>query len=123
MTILDRFVAGALRQRLFVLFCLVGLLAAGYFAYQGVPVEAFPDLTNNQVVVVVEPPGPAATEVEQRIPYPLETAVMGAPGAEQVRSLSKFGLALIPIVFEDPVPLYFARQLVAERLAGARDRL
>ncbi len=123
MTLLNRFVAGALRQRLFVLFCLIGLLVAGYFAYQGVPVEAFPDLTNNQVVVVVEAPGLAAAEVEQRITYPLETAVMGAPGAEQVRSLSKFGLALITIVFEDRTPIYFARQLITERLADARERL
>jgi cobalt-zinc-cadmium resistance protein CzcA len=98
-------------------------LAAGYFAYQGVPVEAFPDLTNNQVVVVVEAPGFAAAEVEQRITYPLETAVMGVPGAEQVRSLSKFGLALITIVFEDSTPIYFARQLITERLTDARERL
>jgi cobalt-zinc-cadmium resistance protein CzcA len=67
MTVLDRFVAGALHQRLFVLFCLVGLLAAGYFAYQGVSVEAFPDLTNNQVVVVVEAPGFAAAEVSNAL--------------------------------------------------------
>ncbi len=123
MSVLDRFVAGALHQRLFVLLCLAGLMVAGYLSYQGVPVEAFPDLTNNQVVVVVEAPGLAAAEVEQRITYPLETAVMGVPGAEQVRSLSKFGLALITIVFEDNVSVYFARQLITERLAEARERL
>jgi cobalt-zinc-cadmium resistance protein CzcA len=123
MTLLDRFVAGALRQRFFVLLCLAGLLLAGYYAYHSVPVEAFPDLTNNQVVVVAEAPGLAAVEVEQRVTYPIETAVMGVPGAEQVRSLSKSGLALITIVFDDNVPIYFARQLVNERLSAARERL
>jgi cobalt-zinc-cadmium resistance protein CzcA len=123
MNLLDRFVAGALRQRFFVLVCLAALLLVGVLAYRGVSVEAFPDLTNNQVVVVAEAPGLAAVEVEQRVTYPVETAMMGVPGADQVRSLSKFGLALITIVFEDQVPIYFARQLVTERLADARERL
>lgn len=123
MSVLDRFVAGALRQRFFVLLCLAAFILAGILAYRGVSVEAFPDLTNNQVVVVAEAPGLAAVEVEQRVTYPVEIAMMGVPGAEQVRSLSKFGLALITIVFEDQVPIYFARQLVTERLADARERL
>lgn len=123
MSVLDRFVSGALRQRFFVLLCLAALLIVGYVAYRDVPVEAFPDLTNNQVVVVAEAPGLAAVEVELRVTYPVETAMMGVPGAEQVRSLSKFGLALITIVFEDNVPIYFARQLVTERLTDARERL
>jgi cobalt-zinc-cadmium resistance protein CzcA len=122
MSVLDRVVTGALRQRFFVLLCLAALLIAGYFAYRNVPVEAFPDLTNNQVVVVAEAPGLAAVEVELRVTYPVETAMMGAPGAEEVRSISKFGLALITIVFEDEVPIYFARQLVTERLADVRER-
>lgn len=123
MSLLDRFVAGALRQRFFVLLCLAALIIAGVAAYQGVPVEAFPDLTNNQVVVVSEAPGLAAVEVEQRVTYPIETAMMGVPGAEQVRSLSKFGLSIVTIVMEDQVPIYFARQLVTERLNDARERL
>jgi cobalt-zinc-cadmium resistance protein CzcA len=123
MSVLDRFVAGALRQRFFILLCLIALLLGGYVAYRSVPVEAFPDLTNNQVVVVAEARGLAAVEVEQRVTYPVETAMMGVPGAEQVRSLSKFGLALVTIVFDDDVPIYFARQLVTERLADARERL
>jgi cobalt-zinc-cadmium resistance protein CzcA len=95
----------------------------GVVAWREVPVEAFPDLTNNQVVVVTEAPGLAAVEVEQRVTYPIETALMGAPGATEVRSLSKFGLSMITVVFEDRVPVYFARQLVTERLAEARGRI
>ena len=64
---IERFVAAALRQRLFVLLCLAALIATGVAAYRDLPVEAFPDLTNNQVVVVTEAPGLAATEVEQRV--------------------------------------------------------
>jgi len=120
---LDRVVTAALHQRLFVLLCLAGLVLAGIAAYRALPLEAFPDLTSNQVVVVSEVPGMAAPEVEQRVTYPIEAALMGVPGAEQVRSLSKFGLSIVTVVFEDRVPVYFARQLVTERLGDARGRL
>jgi len=119
----ERFVAAALRQRQFVLLCLAAFVATGFLAWREVPVEAFPDLTNNQVVVVTEAPGLAAVEVEQRVTYPIETALMGVPGATEVRSLSKFGLSMITVVFEDRVPVYFARQLVTERLSEARGRI
>ena len=120
---IERLVAAALRQRLFVLLCLAALVVTGIVAYQQLPVEAFPDLTNNQVVIVTEAPALAAPEVEQRITYPIEIAMMGAPNTEEVRSISKFGLSIVTVVFDDAVPIYFARQLVAERLAEARGRL
>ncbi|MBP1634556.1 MAG: czcA 1 [Acidobacteria bacterium] len=123
MGFIERFVAASLRQRLFVLLCLAALVATGVAAFRELPVEAFPDLTNNQVVVVTDAPGLAATEVEQRVSYPIETAVMGVPGAEQVRSISKQGLSIVSVVFDDAVPVYFARQLVGERLNEARGRI
>ncbi|MGE5359613.1 MAG: efflux RND transporter permease subunit [Bacteroidales bacterium] len=123
MGFIERFVAAALGQRLFVLLCLAALILTGVVAYRELPVEAFPDLTNNQVQVVTEAPGLATTEVEQRVTYPIETAVMGVPGATEVRSLSKFGLSIVTIIFEDRVPVYFARQLVSERMVDARGRL
>ena len=123
MTPVERLVAVSLRQRLFVLLCLAAIVATGFVAYRDLPVEAFPDLTNNQVVVVAEAPGLAAIEVEQRVTYPVETALMGAPSADEVRSISKAGLSIVTIVFEDRVPIYFARQLVSERLGDARQRL
>ncbi len=123
MGLVERFVRAALGQRLFVLLCLVALVATGIAALQGLPVEAFPDLTNNQVVVITEAPGLAVTEVEQRVSYPIETALMGVPGAEQVRSISKFGLSIVTVVFTDDVAVYFARQLVNERLADVRGRI
>lgn len=120
---LERLVAAGLRQRLFVLLCLAALVATGVAAFRQLPVEAFPDLTNNQVVVVTEARGLAAVEVEQRVTYPIETALMGAPDADQVRSISKAGLSIVTVVFDDSVPVYFARQLVTERLNDARERL
>ena len=123
MGLVERLVAASLRQRLFVLLCLAAIVATGVAAYRDLPVEAFPDLTNNQVVVVAEAPGLAAIEVEQRVTYPIETVLMGVPGAEQVRSISKAGLSIVTVVFEDATPIYFARQLVTERLGDARGRL
>ena len=120
---IERLVAAALHQRLFVVFCVAALIVAGVVAYQQLPVEAFPDLTNNQVVIVTEAPALAAPEVEQRVTYPIEIAMMGAPNTEQVRSISKFGLSIVTVIFDDAVPVYFARQLVTERLADARARL
>jgi cobalt-zinc-cadmium resistance protein CzcA len=121
--LVERFVALALRQRLFVLLCLAALVLTGVVAYRDLPVEAFPDLTNNQVVVITEAPGLTSTEVEQRVTYPIETALMGVPGADEVRSLSKFELSMVTVVFDDSVAVYFARQLVNERLLEARSRI
>ena len=119
----ERVVAFSLRQRLFILLCLAAVVLTGIVAYRDLPVEAFPDLTNNQVVVVAEAPGLAAIEVEQRITYPIETALMGLPSTQEVRSISKAGLSIVTIVFGDDVAVYFARQLVGERLGDVRGRL
>ncbi len=119
----ERFVHATLGRRLFVLVCLVALVVTGVLAVRDLPVEAFPDLTNNQVVVITEAPSLAAPEVEQRVSYPIETALMGVPNTQEVRSVSKFGLSIVTVVFDDAVPIYLARQLVTERLADVRGRL
>jgi cobalt-zinc-cadmium resistance protein CzcA len=123
MGLVERFVAATLGQRVFVLLCLVALVFTGVLALRDLPIEAFPDLTNNQVVVITEAPSLAAPEVEQRVSYPIETALMGVPNTEEVRSISKFGLSIVTVVFDDAVPVYFARQLVTERLADVRGRI
>ncbi|MGE0360815.1 MAG: efflux RND transporter permease subunit [Vicinamibacterales bacterium] len=119
----ERFVQFTFGQRAFVLLCLGAVVVTGVLAVLDLPVEAFPDLTNNQVVVITEAPGLAAPEVEQRVSYPIETALMGVPDTLEVRSLSKFGLSIVTVVFADAVPTYFARQLVNERLADVRGRI
>ncbi|MGE3191496.1 MAG: efflux RND transporter permease subunit, partial [Vicinamibacterales bacterium] len=123
MGLVERFVHATFGQRVFVLIALGALVVTGVLAYRELPVEAFPDLTNNQVVVITEAPSLAAPEVEQRVSYPIETALMGVPDADEVRSVSKFGLSMVTVVFDDAVPIYFARQLVAERLADVRGRI
>lgn len=121
--LVERFTAAALRHRAFVLGGVAVLALTGVYALRDLPVEAFPDLTNNQVVVVTQSSGLAAPEIEQRITYPIETALMGTPGAEEVRSISKFGLSMVTVVFADAVPVYLARQLVTERVNEARSRI
>jgi cobalt-zinc-cadmium resistance protein CzcA len=113
----------SLRQRLLILALTLLLAGAGVYAFSSLPIDAFPDLTNNQVNIVTEARGMAAAEVEQLITYPVESAMMGIRGAEEVRSISKFGLSIITIVFSDSVDTYFARQMVSERLQEAKTRI
>src|SRR5215510_1404415 len=113
----------SLRQRLLILALTLLLAGAGVYAFTSLPIDAFPDLTNNQVNIVTEAQGMAAAEVEQLATYPIESAMMGIRGAEEVRSISKFGLSIITIVFSDGVDTYFARQMVSERLQEAKTRI
>jgi len=113
---LNRIIDTTLAHRWLVLVGILALLGAGGYALYTIPVEAFPDLTNNQVVVVTDAPSLPPTEVEQLITYPIERAMLGLPNKEEVRSLSKLGLSMVTIVFDDSVAMYFARQQVAERL-------
>src|SRR6201996_4190625 len=113
---LNRIIDLTLAHRWLVLFGVLALLLAGGYALYTLPVEAFPDLTNNQVTVVTDAPSMPPTEVEQLVTYPIEQAMMGMPKQQEVRSLSKLGLSIITVVFDDSVSMYFARQMVNERL-------
>src|ERR1700722_11286223 len=113
---LSRIIDLTLQFRWLVVVGIVALLAGGGYALYTIPVEAFPDLTNNQVVVVTDSPSLPPTEVEELVTYPIERAMLGLPNKEEVRSLSKLGLSMITVVFDDSVPMYLARQLVSERL-------
>jgi cobalt-zinc-cadmium resistance protein CzcA len=120
---LNRIVDFHLEHPWLVLAGLAGVVGAGLWAMFRIPIDAFPDLTNNQVTVIAEAPGMAPAEVEQLVSYPIEIAMMGTPGAESVRSISKFGLSLVTVVFRDSVGTYLTRQLVNERLQEVRSRL
>jgi cobalt-zinc-cadmium resistance protein CzcA len=113
----------SLAHRWMVLGGLALLVGAGLYAMFTIPVEAFPDLTNNQIVVVTEAPGMAPGEVEQQVTWPIELALMGMPKQEEVRSLSKLGLSMVTVVFDDSVPSYLARQAVNERIQQATARM
>jgi heavy metal efflux system protein len=120
---LKRIIDVTLAYHWFVVLGLCVLLAVGGYSLYTLPVEAFPDLTNNQVTVVTEAPSMPPTEVEQLVTYPIEQAMMGMPRQQEVRSLSELGLSIITIVFDDSVPMYFARQLVNERLQQITSQL
>jgi cobalt-zinc-cadmium resistance protein CzcA len=116
---LSRFVSKPLLIILFFTACFFG----GLWAFQTLPIDAFPDLTNNQVEILTEAPGMAPVEAEQLVTIPIESMMNGLPKVEQIRSISKFGLSVVTIVFQDDVDLYFARQLVNERLQTVKVRL
>jgi cobalt-zinc-cadmium resistance protein CzcA len=120
---LARLIDFHLRHRFLVLSSLAGLVALGVYTLYHIPVEAFPDLTNNQVVVVTEAPGMPASEVEQLVTYPIEQVLMGLPRTESTRSISKLGLSMVTVIFDDSTDIYFARQIVNQRLQEVRARL
>ncbi|TWI48260.1 cobalt-zinc-cadmium resistance protein CzcA [Pseudomonas duriflava] len=119
----ERILQFAIMQRWLVLLAVLGMAGLGVFSYQQLPIDAVPDITNVQVQINTAMPGFSPLETEQRITYPIETAMAGLPHLQQTRSLSRSGLSQVTVIFEDGTDLYFARQLVNERLQGARNQL
>ena len=122
-TMLDKFLHFILKQRLLVILGSIVLLAAGTIAWKNLPIDAFPDVTSQQVMILTEAPGLTPEEVERLITFPIEVDMGGLPDVKQVRSLSKTGLSQVIVIFEDHVDTYFARQVVFERLAQVKDEL
>lgn len=120
---LNRLIEASLHHRLLVAVLLLAVIIAGVVVMLRIPIDAFPDLTNNQVVVITECPAMPPLEVESRVTFPIETALMGLPRTLEIRSTSKLGLSMITVIFEDQVNTYFARQLVNERVQEVRSRL
>ncbi|MCA9840553.1 MAG: efflux RND transporter permease subunit [Cyanobacteria bacterium HKST-UBA03] len=120
---MDSFLAQFIKQRLLILIGCLLVIIGGVYSFQSIPIDAFPDLTNNQVQVITEVPGYAPIETEQLVTIPIESIMNGLPKVDLVRSISKFGLSVVTVVFKDDVDIYFARQLVNERLQSARSRL
>ncbi len=113
----------SLRQRILVLGLACFVSVVGVWAYRNVPIDAYPDVTNIQVQVLTEGPGLSPVEVERFITYPIELQMTGLPGLAEIRSLSKFALSQVTVVFRDDVDIYFARQLVLERMSAVKERL
>ena len=120
---MENFLTNLIKQRLLICIVFFLVLVGGVYSFQNLPIDAFPDLTNNQVQVLTEAPGLAPVEAEQLITVPIESLMNGLPKVAEVRSISKFGLSVVTVVFEDDVDTYFARQLVNERLQSAKSRL
>ncbi len=112
-----------LSRRVAVAVLAVVVIVAGYLAWEGLPIDAFPDVTNVQVMVLARAQGMSTTEVERLITYPIEVAMGGVPRVRQVRSLTRSGLSQVVVIFEDDVDIYFARQQVHERLSQVQETL
>ncbi|MEG3639263.1 efflux RND transporter permease subunit [Magnetococcus sp. PR-3] len=118
---LNRMIDWAVINRLLVVIALITLIVSAYFVIPKLNLDAFPDVTNVQVSVNTEAPGLAAEEVEQLITYPIEAVMYALPDVEEVRSISKTGLSGVTVVFKERTDIYFARQLVFERLQAAKE--
>ena len=115
---LARLIQFALSQRLFVLLAAALLAGAGWYAFDNLPIDAFPDASSTQVKVIMKAPGMTPQEVESRIAVPIEVEMLGIPRQRMLRSVSKYGLVDVTIDFNDGTDIYWARQQVAERLAN-----
>ena len=120
---LARLVQFSLAQRLFVLLATLMVVGAGWYALRGLPIDAFPDVSNTQVKIIMKAPGMTPEEVESRIAVPIEVEMLGIPKTRILRSVTKYGVVDVTIDFEDGTDIYWARQQVSERLGGLAENL
>jgi len=120
---MERLIRFSLEQRLIVLLAVAALIVAGVASFSHLPIDAFPDVTPVQVQVITRIPALAPPEIERLVTFPLEIELTNLPGKTELRSVSRFGLSVITVVFDDAVDIYFARQLILERLLQARSKL
>ena len=120
---IDRLLAFSIRQRWLVVLAVLGIAALGVWNFTRLPIDAVPDITNVQVQINTMAPGYSPLEVEQRLTFPIETGMGGLPNLDYTRSLSRYGLSQVTVVFKDGTNIYFARQLVNERIQQVKDQL
>ncbi len=119
----EKLIRFSIEQRWLVLLAVLGMAALGIYNYQRLPIDAVPDITNVQVQINTSAPGYSPLESEQRITYPIETAMAGLPKLAETRSLSRYGLSQVTVIFEDGTDIFFARQLINERIQEAKEKL
>ena len=115
----ERIIRFAIEQRWLVMLAVLAMVGLGVYNFQRLSIDAVPDITNVQVQINTAAPGYSPLETEQRVTFPIETVMAGLPGLQQTRSLSRYGLSQVTVIFKDGTDIYFARQLVNERLQGA----
>ncbi len=119
----ERIIRFSIEHRWLVMLAVVGMMAIGVFSYKKLPIDAVPDITNVQVQINTAAAGYSPLEVEQRVTFPIETVMAGLPNLEQTRSLSRYGLSQITVVFKDGTDIHFARQLVNQRIQESKETL
>src|SRR5689334_20110993 len=122
-SMLSHVLAWSLRNRFLVLVFAVLIISSGIYNLRRLPIDALPDVTTNQVQILTRAAPIGPVEVERTITFPVEAAMSGLPDLVQIRSTSRFGLSAVTVVFEDHVPIYLARQMVAERLTQAKEQI
>src|SRR5690606_28634318 len=120
---LERMIRFAIAHRWLMLVLTLVLIAVGAWSFGKLPIDATPDITNVQVQVNTETPGYSPLEAEQRVTFPIDSALAGLPRLAYTRSISRYGLSQVTVVFEDGTDLYFARQQVAERIQQVKSQL
>lgn len=112
-----------IKHRLLIIFLFLLIIIAGIVSFLNIPIDAFPDLTNNQVMILTDTKGMPPVQTEELVTIPIESVMNGLPKVEEVRSVSKLGLSVVTVVFKDNINIYFARQLVNERLQTVKARI
>lgn len=120
---LERILRISIHQRGFILLAVLAMAMFGVYSYQKLPIDAVPDITNVQVQINTRASGYSPVEAEQRVTFPIETIMAGLPDLEYTRSISRYGLSQVTVIFKDGTDIYFARQLVSQRIQEARGRL
>ncbi|RKW15490.1 MAG: CusA/CzcA family heavy metal efflux RND transporter [Capnocytophaga sp.] len=120
---LDKIIFFSIKNKIFVVLMTIILIFWGVWSATKLPIDAVPDITNNQVQIITSTPTLASQEVEQLVTFPIEQAIANIPGLEETRSISRFGLSVITAVFSEEMDIYFARQLVSEKLKEAQEQI
>ena len=119
----ERIIQFSIQNAIWVMLFVCTWIAVGVYSYQKLPIDAVPDITNTQVQINTQANGFTALEVEQRITYPIETAMAGIPDLQLTRSISRYGLSQVTIVFEDGTDIYWARQQINQRVQEGQSGL
>jgi cobalt-zinc-cadmium resistance protein CzcA len=119
----ERIIRFAIEHRWLVMLAVIAMAAVGVYNYQKLPIDAVPDITNVQVQINTSAAGYSPLEVEQRVTFPIETVMAGLPALQETRSLSRYGLSQVTVIFKDGTDIYFARQLVNQRIQEAKENL
>ncbi|MFA6060710.1 MAG: efflux RND transporter permease subunit, partial [Taibaiella sp.] len=120
---LNHIIAFSVRNKLIIGLFVIALIGYGSYQFTKLPIDAVPDITNNQVQVITIAPSFGATDIERLVTYPIEQANSNISGLKEIRSFSRFGLSLVTIVFDDATDVYWARQQVAERLQKVQGQI
>jgi cobalt-zinc-cadmium resistance protein CzcA len=120
---LNRIIAFSIRNKLIVGIMVLALIALGIYNVKKLPIDAVPDITNNQVLVITSSPSLGAADIERLITFPIEQSTINIPGITEQRSFSRFGLSIVTIVFDDNTDVYWARQQVSERLSQVQSQI